>query len=331
MHEAIELSKQLGADIYLYNGEIARGYDNKFIDLVCSSKRHKNALLYLITLGGEPDAGYKISRHLQEVYERHTVVVSGVCKSAGTLIAIGAHELAFSPYGELGPLDIQVFKTDNLAERQSGLTIQEALDALTMAAVKKHGQVFSSIIASTNAIVSFPTAAKASAELVNGLFSPIFAQIDPYDVGDKARAMRIATEYGKRLSANTQNLKPKTLDTLTKTYPSHSFVVDFLEAKELFNSVRRTSSEETLVASKLGELSREEMKSQSPVMIHLSQSTQDAKASPQDNKAPNGGRSEKRSPRNTERTKRAPNPSNGDQRHQQGRSVEAQKAKARSN
>lgn len=310
---ALRLSRMKSADVFLYNGAIARGYDYQFIELVRTSRAHSQAILFLVTQGGDPDAGYKISRYLQEAYDRHTVIVSGVCKSAGTLIAVGAHELAFSPYGELGPLDIQTYKTDNLAERQSGLTIQEALDALAAAAVRKHGQIFSSIITTTNAIVSFPTAAKASAELVNGLFAPIFAQIDPYDVGDKARAMRIATEYGKRLSAHTRNLKAKTLETLTKTYPSHSFVIDFKEAKELFNSVRRISDEENAVVSSLDDWCREEAAT-SPVLLHLSKVISDAK--PKVDKASDGGRGQKRSARYPKGAKRAPNTANGDSRSQ---------------
>ncbi len=35
---------------------------------------------------------------------RVTLWVIGPCKSAGTLVAIGAHEIAFAPHGELGPL-----------------------------------------------------------------------------------------------------------------------------------------------------------------------------------------------------------------------------------
>jgi ClpP class serine protease len=40
--------------------------------------------------------------------------VSGYCKSAGTLIALGANELAFGEHGELGPLDVQIAKRDEV-------------------------------------------------------------------------------------------------------------------------------------------------------------------------------------------------------------------------
>jgi ClpP class serine protease len=93
-------------------------------------KRRKNAILILVTEGGDPDAAYRIARCFQEHYELFTCIVPGYCKSAGTLITIGAHELVMTDGGELGPLDIQMSKKDELWESQSGLTVAAALNAL---------------------------------------------------------------------------------------------------------------------------------------------------------------------------------------------------------
>jgi len=267
---AAKMAKERDIDVFLYNGEVSRAFDYKFIDLIDKVKKRAGAMLYLITNGGDPDAGYKIARHFQTKYKSLTVVVSGMCKSAGTLIAIGADHLVFTSYGELGPLDIQTIKTDDLAERQSGLTIQEALDSLAKDAINKHGSMFTAIIRETGAVVSFQTAAKTAADLVTGLYAPIFAQIDPYDVGEKARAMRIATEYGKRLAAKTNSLKQDSLNVLTRTYPSHSFVIDMTEAQELFSSVRLADVSEAKIADGLGLISRSETNNREPVMVCLS-------------------------------------------------------------
>lgn len=96
----------------------------------------------------------------------------------------------------------------------------------------------------TNAVISFKTAAQAASDLVTGLYAPILSQIDPIEVGDKARSMRIASDYGKRLNARSKNLKDEALDTLTKTYPAHEFVIDMQEASGLFKNVRPLSDEE---------------------------------------------------------------------------------------
>lgn len=255
---ALRVAEECGADVFLYNGEISREHDLEFIRCIDDNQQHDSAVLFLVTEGGDPDAAYKSARHIQECFERFTIIISGKCKSAGTLIAVGAHEIAFSPYGELGPIDVQTYIVDNLAERQSGLTITEALDNLINSAIRKHGDTFYAIIRGTGAVVSFQTASAAATDLVHRLFVPIFAQIDPYDVGNKVRSMRIATDYGKRLAARTNNLRDKALDTLTRTYPSHSFVIDMAEAERLFLNVRPVSNAEAELVKHLGILARVE-------------------------------------------------------------------------
>ena len=241
---ATAIAAESSSDVYFYNGPIKRGSDFDVIRTIGQSKSRDHATLLLVTFGGDADAAYKIARYIQDKYETFTVLVPGVCKSAGTLIAVGAHRVAFAPYGEIGPIDIQTYKTDNLAERQSGLTITESLDHLSRSAIRLHGSVFSAIMKETNAVISFKTASEAASELVAGLYSPILSQIDPIEVGDKARSMRIASDYGRRLDARSKNLKDDALETLTKTYPAHEFVIDMQEARSLFQNVRALTDEE---------------------------------------------------------------------------------------
>ena len=90
--------------VYLYNGDLERGRDFDFINLVRDEQKSDKCILILVTAGGDPDAAYKIARYLQNsLCQSFSVLVSGYCKSAGTLLAIGAGELIFTSYGELGP------------------------------------------------------------------------------------------------------------------------------------------------------------------------------------------------------------------------------------
>ena len=249
---ATAVANESDSDVFLYVGLIQRGADLDVIRDLYSSRSRNNAILILVTAGGDPHAAYKIARYIQSHFQKFTLLVSGLCKSAGTLIAVGAHELAFAPYGELGPIDVQTHKTDNLAERQSGLTITESLDHLTTSAILTHGRVFGAIMDATNAVISFKTAAQAASELVTGLYAPMFSQIDPMEVGEKARSMRIASDYGMRLDALSRNLKGNALNNLTQTYPSHSFVIDMQEARGLFVNVRPLSDAEQKLVDLLG-------------------------------------------------------------------------------
>src|SRR5687767_11306085 len=108
------------ADVFFFNAAIRRPIDDKIIELVAARNKRKNVILVLVSEGGDADAAYRIARCLQESYGRFMLLCGGYCKSAATLIAIGAHDLVISDCGELGPLDVQMSKTDEVMQRQSG-------------------------------------------------------------------------------------------------------------------------------------------------------------------------------------------------------------------
>lgn len=270
LETARKLSAATDTDIFLYNGEIRREFDLKFIELVHEHKKNDNVLLCLTTRGGSPDAGYKMARYLQDKYKKFTVLVTGMCKSAGTLICVGASELVFTPYGELGPIDIQKRKVDSIFENQSGLVTTDSIDSLMDKAVMRHISTFYELLDATEAALSLETAAHLSAELTTGLFGPMIGGIDPYDVGENARSMRIAMDYGVRLDRVNRNMKENAVETLTKSYPSHGFVVDFQEAKGLFKEAREADPKEMELVDALGSLCRDQVQTKSPLIHYLS-------------------------------------------------------------
>lgn len=239
-------------DWFLYSGALERGDDLNFIEFVASEKKSDELSLILCTPGGSPDAAYKIGRYLQSRYSNVRVIIPGFCKSAGTLLAIAANEIVFSPYGELGPLDIQMAKADNLAGLESGLNISEAFLTLEKRAKDTFHDLLIEITNNSGGVVSFQTASHSAAEIVASLFGPIFGGIDPEEVGSRARAMRIGEDYGIRLNQHFSNLKPTALSMLSQSYPSHGFVIDMLEAQKLFHRVAETTDAEKKLFEAVG-------------------------------------------------------------------------------
>lgn len=95
--------------------------------------------------------------------------------------------------------------------------------------------------------LSTKTAMEVATNLTTGLFQPVYEQIDPVRLGEIARTMRIAQEYGQRLDAVSDNLKNMALQRLVSGYPSHGFVIDRDETERLFVNVRQpTDNERTL-------------------------------------------------------------------------------------
>jgi hypothetical protein len=62
-------------------------------------------------------------------------------------------------------------------------------------------------------------------------------QLDPMRIGEMDRAVSIVSAYGERLIKKGKNAKDGALSRLVAGYPSHAFVIDRDEAKELFKSI----------------------------------------------------------------------------------------------
>ncbi|MCV3301720.1 Clp protease/crotonase-like domain-containing protein [Leclercia adecarboxylata] len=230
-------------DVYIYTGDIHRdGYQDLTNRIKKRKTQHglrKDVIFCVATYGGDPNAGYRIGRALQHNYDKVTLLVVGPCKSAGTLIAIAADKLVIGDMGELGPLDIQLKKNDEIGEMSSGLAIMTALDALKDRSISAFNSHLVKIRYENQ--ISTKMSADIATRLTEALVSPMAAQIDPIKLGEHQRAMSIAITYGQRLTAKSNSLKEGALVKLIASYPSHGFVIDRKEAKELFKCVESPS------------------------------------------------------------------------------------------
>jgi hypothetical protein len=246
------------ADLYIFSGDITDETADQFVALLAATiPRRPTAAVFLTTFGGDPDAAFRIGKALRHYYTSVRLLLAGSCKSAGTLIALGANHLAFASTGELGPLDIQLSKPDELMLRGSGLDVLESLSMVTDSAFSSFETFFINLVSRSGGRVSTKTAADVAGRLAARLFEPVMAQIDPLRLGEVKRAIAIARAYGERLSAGTNNLKPATLDTLIEGYPSHGFVIDVDEAHKLFVHVSEMDENECSIVSAIHRAVRE--------------------------------------------------------------------------
>ncbi len=228
-----------GADIYIVSGGLYAPLDDEVLGRIAGlKKRGKNAILFLTTFGGSADVAYRIARGFHRAYDKgeFVILMPGLCKSAGTLLAIGATKLVMTDDAQLGPLDVQLGKPDAIGEMMSGLTPCQALAFLQEHAFKLFEYCLIELEKRSDRQVTFRTAAQIATEMATGLFDDVYAQLDPMRLGEYHRDMMVAVEYGNRL--NRGNLvTDEALRKLTHGYPSHDFVIDRSEAKELFKHV----------------------------------------------------------------------------------------------
>lgn len=244
------LSTRDDADLYLYSAPIEPETVDTFRSLlVGQSPRKANATVFVTTGGGDPDAGYRWAACLRRHYKRVRAYIFGPCKSAGTLALIGADEIVYGDFGELGPLDVQMAKTDEILTVASGLDIVQAVSVVTNSAWEAFEGYLLSLIGRSGGTISTKTASDIAKQLSVGIFAPMSAQIDPERLGEVQRAINIANAYGERLDAG--HLKKDGLSKLVQGYPAHGFVINLVEARTIFNRVRAADPLETRIGNNL--------------------------------------------------------------------------------
>ncbi|MEM8637915.1 MAG: ATP-dependent Clp protease proteolytic subunit [Cyanobacteria bacterium P01_G01_bin.54] len=234
IHELLrQLSNSQKADLFLFSHDISEGTADEIIQIVKAQEEKKeNAILFLTTNGGDPDAAFRIARYFKRTYEKFYVYVFGYCKSAGTLIVLGANSIVMSDFGELGPLDLQIYKDDDI-QRGSVLDIQQALDVIGAKGIEFFGYYIEEIVATGYEVITTRAAIDIASTIAVGLLSPISSPINPLKLGEMNRLAKVAAEYGERLSLEEPDLV-EAIASLIHDYPSHSFVIDFEEATIIF-------------------------------------------------------------------------------------------------
>lgn len=239
------------ADVFVYSGEIGRAGAAQVVALCQELDRKENAILLLSTYGGDAHSAYRMVRALTQAYERFILYIPGICKSAGTLIAVGADEIILSDYGELGPLDVQLRKEDEIfGETSSGLNLIQALNALQNKAFNMFEKCLIDTKLKSGGQITTKSATEIATKMSVGLFAEMYKQIDPIRLGEVERAINIAYAYGNRIGEH--NLLEDALESLVAGYPSHSFVIDRAEAETLFKCVRAPNEAEEALAEHIG-------------------------------------------------------------------------------
>lgn len=252
------VAESLDAMVFVYSGSIDyKGYGSlvKTIDLSNKeSPRRPNAVLFLTTLGGDAKTAYRIARFLQEITDKFYLCVPSMCKSAGTLIALGASEIYMPLVSELGPLDVQLRRRDEIGQQQSGMVVRTALAGLASETKSVFELVMIGITLGSRKSISFDVASRVASKIATGVMAPVYAQIDPESLGNNLRDLAVAKEYGHRLVEHGGNATEETVRQLVEDYPAHDFIIDGVEAKKIFATVKEPTEEMDNLTSALGEI-----------------------------------------------------------------------------
>lgn len=238
---ALAVAAEHDADVIFYSGPIDDAGFGEVAKAIARAKHHSKAILILTTNGGQANSAYQIARLFQKTYDEFWIYTPSYCKSAGTIIALGAHTLLMDSFSELGPLDVQLMKENEIFARKSGLLSRSSFESLQEISFELYEQFMLRITAQSGGHVSFRLASELSAKMASNLMAPIYGQINPDIVGSDYRDLNVALHYGQRLINFSRNADINTVTRLVKDYPSHDFIIDDIEAQELFKKVETPS------------------------------------------------------------------------------------------
>ena len=195
--------------------------------------------------GGSIHAAYQIVTVLRRHAERIFACVPFYAKSAATLLCLGADEICIGELAELGPLDTQILEEKRGGKREftSALNPFKTLEQLQRFSLETLDIAMNMIV--TRSGMALDDCLKHAIQFVGCITGPLFTQLDPEKMGEYSRALAVGTEYGERLlrRSNVTNSEA-IIEKLVHGYPSHEYIIDYLEIKEMGLQVSSLSRSE---------------------------------------------------------------------------------------
>jgi len=197
--------------------------------------------------GGQINAAYQIIDLIKTHSENLTVIIPIYAKSAATLFVLGCGEIIMSELAELGPLDTQLReRKEGAITYSSALNPFKTLEELQRFTLRMCDQ--SVLLLINRADFSIEEAVKHSMDFAARIATSLFSQIKVERMGEYSRALQVGLEYGKRLLKRygklTEEGCDRILQRLIYQYPSHDYIIDYKEMKEIGFDVRLPTKEE---------------------------------------------------------------------------------------
>jgi len=187
--------------------------------------------------GGDIETAFRIAKIIRKHCQKANGIIPIWAKSATTLISLAMDQLILGEIGELGPLDALIRESgEGEGPRyKSALNRFKALDQLQQYALETLDVAVKLVVERSGLKMS--EAIEMAIKFTATIASPLFSQVDPGKLGENARSLDLGKEYGLRILHRYMGCdKEKAKELLTKLvkgYPSHSFIIDVEESKEL--------------------------------------------------------------------------------------------------
>jgi len=185
--------------------------------------------------GGSLDSAYKIVRYLTAYASELNVHVPRRAKSASTLLALGAKRIYLSRFGELGPLDTQIFDPRNPVAYVSALDCYQSVDYVRLFGVNTMSKALRQLSVDAGGQIPLQDLLGTASAFATGAVGPMLTGIRALDFGAWGRSLKIGERYAQILLEDNhpKDEAARIAERLVYSYTHHLFPIDYREAREM--------------------------------------------------------------------------------------------------
>ena len=240
------IQQQLGGPLFIIWGVLSTDLVEACVEFVDTQPRPDKMNVLIDTFGGSPDIAFSSAVTLRGHCNRIAVHIARKAKSAGSLFCLGGDEIVMHTGAELGPLDMQVTDPRVSTEWISALSGKGALNAVATFLHDEFDLFSKQFIyrAGTN----IADACSYAIQIMTSIARPLFEQVNPLELGKFGNSLLVNQMYAKELLKRAgveDRTAHKIAESLVVNYPSHTFVIDKVEAERVGLRVRHPNADET--------------------------------------------------------------------------------------
>ncbi len=184
--------------------------------------------------GGSLDSAFKIVRYLSCYADALNVYVPRRAKSASTLLALGAARIYLSRFGELGPLDTQIFDPRNPVAYVSALDCYQSVDHVRQFGIATMSEARRQLSADIGVQAPLGDLLGTASSFATGAIEPMLRGVRALDFGAWGRSLKIGEMYARLLLREHHRKEANSIARrLVYDYTHHLFPIDYREARDI--------------------------------------------------------------------------------------------------
>lgn len=206
-----------------------------------ADRRYEELDFVIHSGGGDIHIAYQMAQLIRQHTSRMNACVPLYAKSAATLWCLAANQIVMDESAELGPLDTQIREEERGGkfEYVSALNPFKTLEQLRDFSLETLDSATKMIVVRSG--LDLNDSLEHAIRFVQATTKPLFAKLDPATLGVYSRALAIGSEYGDRLLSRStdwdKERREQVLDKLVRGYPTHDYIIDYTEMKDMGFSV----------------------------------------------------------------------------------------------